>query len=254
MNAARGYSSKGVSLLPNGKVLVEGGYAGGSVWLSSAELYDSASGTWTVTGSLNNGRARHTATLLPNGKVLVAAGENPGDTNSTELFDPATGTWTTTGILPVACDSHTATLLPNGNLLVAGGNGSGVLTNAELYDVGLGYSNSWRSQISAITSPLALNNNLVITGLQFRGISEGSGGDMQNSPADYPLVQLRSLESGQTVFLSSTNLGINSFTSLPVWNFPPGYALATAFVNGIQSTSSIVNISVPVPTGTTLTG
>jgi hypothetical protein len=129
-----------------------------------------------------------------------------------------------------------------------------ILTNAELYDVGLGYSNSWRPQISAITSPLALNNNLVITGLQFRGISEGSGGDMQNSPADYPLVQLRSLESGQTVFLSSTNLGINSFTSRPVWNFPPGYALATAFVNGIQSTSSIVNISVPVPTGTTLTG
>ena len=67
-------------------------------------------------------------------------------------------------------------------------------------------------------------------------------------------MQLRSIESGQTVFLSSTNWSTNSFTSLPVWNFPPGYALATVFVNGIQSTSSIVNISVPNPAVTTLSG
>ena len=39
-----------------------------------------------------------------------------------------------------------------------------------------------------------------------------------------------------------------------MWNFPPGYALATVFVNGIQSTSAVVNISVPVSTTTTLTG
>src|ERR1019366_363070 len=104
------------------------------------------------------------------------------------------------------------------------------------------------------TSPLNLGSSLVVTGTQFRGVSEGSSGNSQDSSADYPLVQLRSLESGQTMFLSSTNWGTNSFISLPVWNFPPGYALATMFVNGIQSTSSIVNISVPIPATTTLTG
>jgi len=59
---------------------------------------------------------------------------------------------------------------------------------------------------------------------------------------------LRNIESGQTTFLSTTNWSTNSFTSLPVWNFPPGWAMATVFVNGIPSTSSIVNISVPIPT------
>ena len=64
------------TLLPNGKVLVAGGFGTNSITLAmaSAELYDPASGTWTTTGSLNTARDFHTATLLPNGKVLVAGG------------------------------------------------------------------------------------------------------------------------------------------------------------------------------------
>ena len=59
------------TLLPNGKVLVAGGVDG---VLSSAELYDPASGTWSATGSMGTARDYHTATLLPNGQVLVAGG------------------------------------------------------------------------------------------------------------------------------------------------------------------------------------
>jgi choline dehydrogenase-like flavoprotein len=247
-------------LLPNGQVLVAGGDGSSVRILSSAELYDPATGTWTNASSLTTNRAGHTATLLPNGTVLVAGGFNliNGCGNllsSAELYNPATGTWTATGSLTTARDGHTATLLPNGKVLVAVGNGlSGVLSSAELYDVGLGFTNSWQPQIATITSPLSLGDSMVLTGSQFRGISEGSGGNTQSSPADYPVVQLRRLDNEQTVFLLTTNWSTNSFTSLPVWNFPPGYALATMFVNGIQSTSSVVNISVPIPTAPALTG
>ena len=61
------------TLLPNGKVLVAGGFSNSS-FSNSAELYDPATGTWSVTGALARGRTGHTATLLPNGKVLVAGG------------------------------------------------------------------------------------------------------------------------------------------------------------------------------------
>src|SRR5450432_2269941 len=64
------------TLLPNGKVLVAGGFDSSGNYLASAELYDPASGTWTPTGSLAGARDFHTATLLPNGKVLVAGGYN----------------------------------------------------------------------------------------------------------------------------------------------------------------------------------
>jgi hypothetical protein len=95
---------------------------------------------------------------------------------------------------------------------------------------------------------------LELGGSGFRGLSESSAGSAQDSPADFPLVQLQSLEGGRTLFLPPTNWQTNSFTSAPVWGFPPGYALATVFVNGIPSTAAVVNVSVPVPTPTTLAG
>jgi WD40 repeat protein len=127
------------TLLPNGKVLVEGGY-NGTNRLASAELYDPAAGTWTPTGSLNTGRTRHTATLLANGLVLVAGGGiGSSQTASCELYDPVTGTWTNTGSLATARGGHTATLLPNRKVLITGGSpDSGTLisslSSAELYD------------------------------------------------------------------------------------------------------------------------
>ena len=56
------------------------------------------------------------------------------------------------------------------------------------------------------------------------------------------------MESGQTLFLLSTNWTTNSFLSAPLIGFPPGYALVTVFVSGIPSPANIINISVPVPT------
>jgi len=122
-------------------VLVVGGYdANIGNETTRAELYDSVSGTWTVTGSMKEARSYHTATLLPNGKVLVAGGFNfttnhRTQVKPTELYDPTTGRWTYTGLLNEHRESHGATLLPDGTVLVAGGStNQGYLASAELYD------------------------------------------------------------------------------------------------------------------------
>ena len=115
------------TLLQNGPVLVAGGLNNART-LSSAELYDSAKGKWTVTGSLSHTRPGYPARLLPNGEVLVAGGfaSDGSVLSSAELYNPATGTWATTGSMNVAPEGHTATLLANGRVLIAGvGNNTG---------------------------------------------------------------------------------------------------------------------------------
>jgi hypothetical protein len=234
-------------------VLVAGGQ-NISGYLTSAELFDPLTGTWTSTGPLNGGRVWHTATLLPNGKVLAAAGYRSAYLGSAELFDPATGSWTTTAPLVTLREYQSATLLPNGKVLIAGGFGSvGPTNSVELFDVGLNFSAVSQPQVATLTSLLSLGGSLAITGSGFRGLGGNMSGTSQNSSSDYPVVQLRNLDSERTAFLLPASWTTNSFASAAVSGFPPGYALATVFVNGIPSTGAVLNVSVPVPTPVTLT-
>ena len=149
MTTAR--ASYSATLLQNGSVLVAGGSNGSpSVenFLSTAELYNPATGTFTATGSLAHARSGHTATLLQNGMVLIAGGRqltNFGATiASAELYNPSTGTFTATGSMIDTRYDHTATLLPNGMVLITGGyyfcgrTCGNVLSEAELYNPSTG--------------------------------------------------------------------------------------------------------------------
>jgi Kelch motif/Galactose oxidase, central domain len=120
------------TLLANGLVLVVGGFdETAGMPTASAELYDPASETWRLTGSMTTPRSEHTATPLPNGLVLVTGGFAPTDAPeflaSAELYDPTTEKWRVTASMDRGRAAHTATLLPNGLVLVVGG-------SAELYD------------------------------------------------------------------------------------------------------------------------
>ena len=132
MNAAR--STHSATLLPSGKVLVAGGFDGSPI--SSTELFDPATVTWTPAGGMGFARRSHTATLLPNGKVLVAGGENLSGTLLTaQLYDPPADNWLPMPAMTTARVYHSATLLPNGSVMVAGGrNFNGALRSVDLFD------------------------------------------------------------------------------------------------------------------------
>jgi N-acetylneuraminic acid mutarotase len=232
------------TLLPNGMVLVAGGY--NAAYVATAELYDPGTGTWTATGALSTARYGHTATLLPDGRVLVAGGTgSSGYLSSAELYDPASGTWSAAATLSNARSAASSTVLLSGKVLIAGGNNSTYPTSTELFDRGLGSTANGAPQISSAPPTFALVNSLVLAGTGFRGIGAASSGNVQDSASNYPLVQLRALENGQSIFVlanSSANWSDVSFSSIVLDNLPFGYAMATVFTNGIPSNSVLLDI------------
>ena len=139
-------------LLPDGRVLVAGGRGGGAggpaapECLNSAEIYDPATGTFSITVTMTASRCVlwwSDAPVLASGKVLIAGGltaSSAAGLRSAELFDPATMTFSPTGSMSSAHGNHTATLLSDGRVLIAGGrNDDGtVMSSAELYDPATG--------------------------------------------------------------------------------------------------------------------
>jgi hypothetical protein len=127
------------TLLPDGRVLVSGNIGGSDpanpFTDKTAEIYDPATGKFTLTAPLNIARSMAIATVLSDGRILVIAGSADG--KSCELYDPNTGKFTLTGSLSIARFGFTSTLLLNGRVLITGGalmNVAGVTASAELYD------------------------------------------------------------------------------------------------------------------------
>jgi hypothetical protein len=139
--------ANGVVLFAGGDFCGATGAGGGSECAAEdgttqALLYDSATGSFSVTGSMAYARIGHSATLLSDGKVLIAGGLGADPvtfddvtTFAAELFDSATGLFSRTGSMVSARTSHTAVLLSDGTVLVVGGCDQieCSLSSAELY-------------------------------------------------------------------------------------------------------------------------
>ena len=130
--------------LLDGRVLVVGGWIADSSEednrrdLTSAELYDPKTGTWSATGDMLTPHEGFPATLLRDGKVLIGA-----QGGRAQVYDPSTGTWAATGAM-VRCCGDTATRLLDGKVLVIGHDDTG-----ELYDPDRG---TWTAT-EAMTTP-----------------------------------------------------------------------------------------------------
>jgi len=178
MNFAR--ENHAATLLANGQVLVTGGdnFTNGS--LASAEVYNPATGNWTLTGSMSVPRFDHEAALLQNGQVLVAGGFNGSNCLAgAELYNPATGTWTATGSMTSCRGSFLMISLPNGQVLAAGG---GASTSAELYNPATGTWTATGSMISGGGAGVLLQNGDVFALTELYNPTTGTWASIARDP------------------------------------------------------------------------
>jgi len=135
-NGPGSYENVPAILLADGKVLVAGGRSGSlSFARAGAELFDPATGKWSLTSSLTLPRYGYAAALLPNGKVLVAGGINRLENQLVaEIYDPVAGKWAQTASLKFPRVNSTAITLPNGTVLLVGGANTDTGREAEIYN------------------------------------------------------------------------------------------------------------------------
>ena len=123
------------TLLPDGHVLIVGGYTGSltrnDAWdgpLGTAELWDPATGIFSPAGKMHHIRVGHQAALLGDGRVLVVGGTGAANKDfvtvglrSTELWDPITMTFSPGPAMIDGRRGFTLTTLADGSLLAIGG-------------------------------------------------------------------------------------------------------------------------------------
>jgi hypothetical protein len=117
--------------LRDGKVLIVGGASlvlsrknGYSKTLSSAEIYDPASGLFTPAGSMIAARDRPAAVLLPNGEALITGGQGEAGApiHFDELYNPSTGKFRKLDTPALSARmAHNTIILQNGSVISAGG-------------------------------------------------------------------------------------------------------------------------------------
>ncbi|MEO8799104.1 MAG: kelch repeat-containing protein, partial [Polyangiaceae bacterium] len=135
----------GDAVLANGDILMSGGLdqdASGQTVLDTAEIYSIADGTWSLTGSLQQPRAGHTATPVGDGTVILAGGydNTPDHFATTELFSG--GSFTSAGSINTERFYHSAITLSGNRVLLGGGTDpfTGALGTLEMYTAGVGWS------------------------------------------------------------------------------------------------------------------
>lgn len=117
--------------LQDGRVLIVGG-ENQSGTLSSSEIFDPATQSFSLGANAAAARTEHAAVRMNDGRILITGGRNQtGLLDSTELFNPSDASFTDGPRLTHARAGHAATLLADGRILLTGGDEEGT---AEIFD------------------------------------------------------------------------------------------------------------------------
>lgn len=204
-NLAQARTYHSATLLPNGTVLLVGGYDGSGVSTATAELYDATdpiADKFTAVATLPaNAAAGHTATLVTkSGKAFVLV--IGGGSASSQLYDTTTKAWSRSGSMTAVRSSHTASLVGT-KVFVAGGTDilSRSLQTTTIYDIGTGTFSNGPTMLSPRewhTASAIANGKVLLAG------GRASTGIITNTVVLSPLAEIYDPSNATTPFAGST--------------------------------------------------
>jgi len=198
----------GQAQLPDGRVMVVGGFDSASLGAPNASIFDPVSETWSAAPNMAFRRWYPTATGLPDGRLLVTSG---GQTCLTcladlpEIYDPATGRFSTLTTARLAVPYYPFMfVLPDGSVLDAGSNEQPVATSRLSLTTG-----SWSS-----VDPIVKDGHSAAMYLAGKILKSGTAAD-----------------SGTTGVAAATAFVLDMTQPSPAWRQVASMAQARAFHN-----------------------
>jgi hypothetical protein len=130
INAPDSVFCDGAAQLPDGRIIVVGGYGGlstGQIGIVDTNIFDPATNTWTRVANMNLPRWYPTLTELSDGRyVAISSNSTNASTwaDTPEVYDPTTNTWTLLSKISTSQvheeEYPFSYLIPNGNVLNIG--------------------------------------------------------------------------------------------------------------------------------------
>lgn len=130
-----GHCDHSLVVLPDGRACAVGVFRGALTSPSMIELYDPATGTWSLGSNAMATRSQPEVAMLPTGQVFVAGGKledaNPsipvnasGQVRLTDLYDPVADEWQRCADMKWFREYHAMTILvPDGRVVTTAGTG-----------------------------------------------------------------------------------------------------------------------------------
>ena len=153
MNVAR--TNHKLFLAPDGRAVAVGGQS--SLYqesqILSVEIFDPATGTWTLSSAPSQLLPHAAVTQLADGRLLATGGHGAINSPAVFLFDPSTGQWTAKAPMLSGRTHHSTALLQDGRVLVAGGfadSYSSLRAEAEIYNPA---TDAWTAAAPMPTAP-----------------------------------------------------------------------------------------------------
>ena len=120
----------GAAQLPDGRIIVIGGYGGlstGQIGIVDTNIFDPATNTWTRVANMHLPRWYPTLTELSDGRYVAISGNSTDSSHwadTPEVYDPTTNTWTLLSSISTSQvheeEYPFSYLIPNGNVLTIG--------------------------------------------------------------------------------------------------------------------------------------
>lgn len=115
--------------LTDGRILVAGGLINANP-ISSAEIFNPSTASWSIVPSMKLARASFSLTLVSNGVLAAGSYSRLGTTNSTELFHPGNSTWSVAEPMNKSRGGQGYAVATDGSVFEIGGWSDGVITSS----------------------------------------------------------------------------------------------------------------------------